>query len=556
MRNIHSFFLILLIIGIYTGVLEIKLQGITDSNSSTNSEDWVTKDRPTNEVHIPTVDSKIAQLDSPPATFTGNFWDFGVDTDHNDRFDFLCIAVEINVTLRQHYRLILTLSRTGESFSKLIEFSMDPGINIVNISFEASPIHKRFFLSNQTLFLHISHVEIEYITPPSTYWYSDSLDYPYTTQGYLLNELELDPFPIDSNAFFRHVAAFEGWSGVGTLEDPFVIDGLYVNSLNTDLEVKDTTIFFVIINFVLVGGTTEVGISLENVCNAFITNNEISNYYTGIHLENCHYITIDHNRIYMNYIGIQIGKLWYSGLNTVVEPSNNVSIIKNLFYNNIKYGVYINTMSQYNRIIGNDFLDNNRDGTSQSLDQGKDNIFVSNYWQSLNKSVQSERYLIDGTAQNKDFAITATPNHLTNLVILTPNGGEIFTKQVVIRWLKVNDTFNQNLVYTIFYSANAGASWVLFSSGDYEKYKEIDQNEKEYCRCVGTIPSAGNSYLIRIFAEDPIGFILMNTSATTFTIENPSLNSSIPTIGQILGLGSLLFFITTIVIIIRRNKLK
>ncbi|MHA2203742.1 MAG: right-handed parallel beta-helix repeat-containing protein, partial [Candidatus Hodarchaeales archaeon] len=509
---------------------------------------------------------KINQFDSPPAIFTGDFWDYGVYTDFNGRFDLLFIAMEINVTLESTFVLYTEISRSGISFSSEVSFSMYPGIQIVNVSFETPPIHKQFFASNEPLFFHVSHVMIEYITPPDTRWLSDRLSHPYTTEGYALETFDLIPFPIDSNAFLSYVAAFEEWPGGGTKNDPYIINGSYFDSLDRYLEVKNTVNHFFMCNWILSEGRT--GISLENVQNAIITHNDISNCNTGIHLKDCYSIAIERNRIHSNNMGIQVGTIPYLS----VEPSYNISIIDNLFYHNHKYGVYINPMSQFNRIQGNDFLDNNPNGISQAFDQGENNIFIYNYWSPLNEEVQQEEYLIDGPAYNKDLGLVATPNHLTTPLIIIPNGGESFTKQVVIHWLKVNDTFDQEITYSIYYSTDAGDSWDLLDSGLSDVYEVHEgQNGKTTCRYVGevgTLFSTGDTFLIRIIAEDPFGFITMDTSDTSFNIESvkssnswngkspPAQNNSFFPILQILGLGSILFFVITLVIIIKQQKKK
>ncbi|MFX0206992.1 MAG: right-handed parallel beta-helix repeat-containing protein [Candidatus Hodarchaeota archaeon] len=556
MRSRYLILLILLLLAIPTGILGIKFQEKITAIYGIKSQKTMTMYQSPNTTPFPVINLKINQYDSPPATFTGNFWDYGVDTDSNGRFDLLLIAVEINCTLESTFRLYIEISRSGRTFSRSVSFLMSPGIEILNVSFVTPPIHKQFFSSNEPLYLHVSYIDLEYITPPATYWLSDRLSYPYTTRSYDLDLLDIDPFPIDSNAFLSYIAAFDEWPGGGTKNDPYIINGSIINSLNRNLEVKNVALHFIVCNWILSQGMT--GISLENVQNAIITQNDVSNFNIGIHLKDCSSILIERNKVHSNYMGIQVGTIPYLS----VEPSHNVSIINNLFSHNQKYGVYINPLSQFNRIERNDFLNNNPDGSSQAFDQGTDNLFVCNYWSPL----YEEKYSIDGSTQNEDSVLTATPNHLTTPIVLIPNGGESFTKQVVIQWFEVNDTFDQDITYSIYYSTDAGVSWYLLDSGPHEA-EESQYGEKtcEFVWQVNNIFLAGDAFLIRIIAEDPLGFRTMDTSDSTFTIESAEStlsftgNRFLPQYGnflfllRILGLGCILIFLISLGIVIKRQ---
>ncbi|MFX1506708.1 MAG: right-handed parallel beta-helix repeat-containing protein [Promethearchaeota archaeon] len=556
MRSINLILLILLLLSIPTGILEIKFQEKTAVLCCIKSQKTMTKSQSPNTPPFSAINLRINQYDSPPATFTGNFWDYVVDTDSNGRFDLLIIAVEIECTLESTFRLYVELSHGGRTFSRTVSFLMFPGIEILNVSFETPPIHKQFFSSNEPLYLHISYIELEYIEPPATYYLSDRLSYPYTTESYDLDLWDIDPFPIDSNAFLSYIAAFDAWPGGGTKNDPYIINGSIINSLNRYLEVKNVALHFIICDWILSQG--RIGISLENVQNAIITHNDVSNCNIGIHLKDCSSIIIERNKIHSNNMGIQVGTIPFLS----VEPSYNVSIINNLFSRNHKYGVYINPLSQFNRIEVNDFLDNNPNGTSQAFDQGTDNLFVHNYWSSLNEA----KYSIDGSTQNEDSVLMITPNHLTTPIVLMPNGGESFTKQVVIQWFEVNDTFDQDITYSIYYSTDAGVSWDLLVSGSYEaRESRYGKKTCEFVWQVSNIFPTGEAFLIRIIAEDPLGFRTMDTSDSTFIIVSAESALSLTenrfltqygdffALFHILGLGSILFFLISLVIIIKRQ---
>lgn len=556
-KHINSFLLIVLIISINVGV-----SGLVFQEKVFNLSKTVMKKQLKNGFHSLGPNYKTNELDSPPVLFTGNFWDYGLDTDSDNRYDFLVIAIEINITLKQYFFLYIEISRNLQSFSESFHFSMDPGIKIVNVSFETPIIHKTFFSSNDPLSFRVSWVEIEYVES-DTYWFSDRLFNAYTTKKYFLNELELDVFPIDSNAFFTYVASFERWQGTGTIIDPYIINDTIIDSIKRYIEVKNTERYFYINNCVITGGRT--GISLENVRNAFITNNDISKAISGIKLRDCYNVRIEHNKIHTNTIGIVVGDSPYLS----AKPSNNNTIMNNLIYHNHKHGVYINPTSCYNQIESNDFLDNNPNGFSQAYDQGRDNNFVGNYWQLQNNEVDMDSYPIDGTAQNMDISLAMTPNHLTKPIILTPNEGEVFTNQVVIRWKRVNDTFNQEITYSVFYSSNAGESWDLLSIQSYTASDETEDWNGFKCYSylweVGFISPAQYNYLLRVIATDSSGFITKDTAAAYIQFDLVATNHSETRINtsnqlepllpylQLLSLGSVLFFIVTVVVVIDRQ---
>jgi parallel beta-helix repeat protein len=359
----------------------------------------------TNTRPPPVINPKITQLNSSPATFTGNFWDYGVDTNSNGRFDLLVIAVEINCTIESDYRLYLEISHKDIKFSETVSFSMLPGIRILNVSFETPPIHKQFFSSNKLLSLHISHLEIEYITPPGTYWLSDRFSYPYTTKSYSLSTLEIDPFPLDSNAFLSYIAAFDEWPGRGTKENPFIISGAIINSLNGNLEVINITLPFILCDWILSQGLT--GISLKNVQNAVITSNDITDYNYGIRLKDCSSNIIERNLIHLNTMGIYLSN------------SEDNSIVWNTLRENRNYGILLRDDSNNNVIHHNNFFLNGQNRTqSQAYDDCVHNYWYDettlegNYWSDYNKSGS---YLIAGSTGTTDPYPSIDPYRMSTM---------------------------------------------------------------------------------------------------------------------------------------------
>jgi len=91
------------------------------------------------------------------------------------------------------------------------------------------------------------------------------------------NYEEHTPIVIDGNPNFNDTAITEGWPGNGTVNNPFIIEGLNITgpSGNNLIDIKNTDVYFQINNSFLSGGYR--AISLDKVENGLISNNSISN---------------------------------------------------------------------------------------------------------------------------------------------------------------------------------------------------------------------------------------------------------------------------------------
>jgi hypothetical protein len=94
--------------------------------------------------------------------------------------------------------------------------------------------------------------------------------------------------------------------------------------------------------------------------------------------------------------------------------------------------------------------------------------------------------------------------------ILSPNGGEILSKIIIITW-SVYDNFDSSPSITIDYSSNNGNSW--------EKIQQMSGSGGEY-EWNTTSLEEGSDYLVRVEAQDKAGNRGSDKSDTSFTIDN------------------------------------
>jgi len=130
-----------------------------------------------------------------------------------------------------------------------------------------------------------------------------------------------DPIFINGNNNFNATASLEGWSGDGSLSDPYVIEDLDINGTGSGacIEIRNTNVYFHINNCIL--RSANYGILLGNVSNGIITFNVIhNNFYDGIWLvSSASKNIIKNNTIYSND---EFGVTLSSADNNVIENNS------------------------------------------------------------------------------------------------------------------------------------------------------------------------------------------------------------------------------------------
>ncbi len=162
---------------------------------------------------------------------------------------------------------------------------------------------------------------------------------------------------IDGDVNFSDTALLEGWSGDGSPENPFIIDGLDIDlggELGHGISISNTRVNFTISNCNLTGAAYQMGkgggagIYLKNVTNGELVNNTCFDSMFGIRLEGSHFYTVADNTCNSNGIGISLDE---SRHNTVANNTCNYNT------DGIRLGA-----SHTNIVMNNNCSSNNRFG--------------------------------------------------------------------------------------------------------------------------------------------------------------------------------------------------
>jgi parallel beta-helix repeat protein len=158
-----------------------------------------------------------------------------------------------------------------------------------------------------------------------------------------LSYISHDSIYIDGDSNFTDTAVLEGWDGNGTIENPFIIENLAIDSGGTAIScisIRSTTVNFIIRNCYLTGASTSpgAGVSLYNVYQWKIENNTCNNNRFGIYINQSIQGVAANNTCNNNYYGIYL-----------VELSQSNNMINNTCNSNY-YGIFQEDYSEGNTI--------------------------------------------------------------------------------------------------------------------------------------------------------------------------------------------------------------
>ena len=160
--------------------------------------------------------------------------------------------------------------------------------------------------------------------------------------------IEHGTISINGNNDFNNTATTEGWLGNGSIDNPFIIEGLNITASTTVtlVQIQNTDVYFQINDSLLVGES--YGIYLRNVDHGVIANNTFISNNPGIFLEMAENNTIYNNTFSDCTTGIQIYDLACNNTilnNTIVDARYGIysyfgsnSIMNNVFTN---CGIYL-----------------------------------------------------------------------------------------------------------------------------------------------------------------------------------------------------------------------
>lgn len=153
---------------------------------------------------------------------------------------------------------------------------------------------------------------------------------------------------IDGNKIFASIAASEGWSGNGSIDNPFIIEEYNISaSTEHGIGIRNTNLHFIVQNVSIINGRSNYfyGLYLLNVSNGIFKNNSVNNNLAGFLLINSSNNFFIDNKANNNMHGF---RFWDSNNNTVLNSTIN---------NNLEYGIYLDN-SNYNNITGNSLFFN------------------------------------------------------------------------------------------------------------------------------------------------------------------------------------------------------
>lgn len=172
-----------------------------------------------------------------------------------------------------------------------------------------------------------------------------------------------DPILIQSDADFET----QGWPGEGTVDQPYMLSSLIINTSDNAIAVFDTNVHFIIEDCILLG--TEIdpsthGVVFGNVVNGSIRNCTIYSKLYGILFNNANHSSIDDCIVYDN----KFDGIFYTN-------SNNCTVSNSTLFNNgNQAGIYL--YDSEDCILFNDTSYSNHDGICTSATGS--NITISN----------------------------------------------------------------------------------------------------------------------------------------------------------------------------------
>lgn len=194
---------------------------------------------------------------------------------------------------------------------------------------------------------------------------------------------------IDDNSDFLA----EGFSGSGTLEDPYVVSGILIASQIEAISIQNTTAHFIIRDSWISG---QQGIALSHVENGIIRNCTVKGEAHGININHSHRITISETEVRESNFGIYANDITQCiidschihhndyGINLNMGTMNNITSCD--IYTNFNTGICMDIDSS-NTTITNCAIGWNGERIGSRLlaqhnavDTGGNNRWISNRW--------------------------------------------------------------------------------------------------------------------------------------------------------------------------------
>jgi len=121
-------------------------------------------------------------------------------------------------------------------------------------------------------------------------------------------------------------------SGYGNETDPYIIANWHIIGPNDHpcIEIRDTSVFFIIQDCVLLNGPNSAGIRVSNLQNGVLLNNSISDALVGIECDQVSNVNVTGNTCY-----------YTADAGIVVKYSEDVLLLSNSAYENQRFGILL-----------------------------------------------------------------------------------------------------------------------------------------------------------------------------------------------------------------------
>ena len=171
------------------------------------------------------------------------------------------------------------------------------------------------------------------------------------------------PIIIDSDSEFALMAASEGWSGNGSVENPWIIDNYEIDGggLNNCISIRNTTVYFTVKDCYLHDSNNNL--ELFSVQNGTLENNTLRNAWNGILISDTFNVLVKNNKALSGYLwGITITSSRNIMLsnNTASNGHGGIRLLScstnNTINNNIAQKNYFNIFESSNLFYHNFFL--------------------------------------------------------------------------------------------------------------------------------------------------------------------------------------------------------
>lgn len=201
------------------------------------------------------------------------------------------------------------------------------------------------------------------------------------------NKNETSPFRINSDAEMASSASRKGWAGNGSIDNPFIIDGLSIKTESSapGVYIGNTSYHFLLSHCLMNGtvmGMSFVGdgIELFNLNNGTIRNNTLIN--CRIHLLRCNSTRLDNNSISARYLPIHLTDCTDClVLNNLISSRDQTSLfetVENMRFENNTVTTSVGAVSMELHFSHNNSLINNGVTGSLMLSDCYDNMIEKN----------------------------------------------------------------------------------------------------------------------------------------------------------------------------------